>query len=590
MNKAADNIDAKSKSLKDILFEKHYTVGYFQREYKWQRTHIEDLLIDLERSFNSNWEENHTQQDVANYSKYYMGPIVLYTENSEYSIVDGQQRLTSFILLMIYLNKKYDQLLEIKNKYNGYIFSEHYGKESYNMNITERDIILDFLYKGSDFDEIVLKNESCKTLLERYNDIIELFPESLANKKIFPLFCNWLTEKLVFIEILTQTSESAYTIFETMNDRGLNLTQTELLKSFLLSNVNNEARIKELDAIWKNKISILNSIDDDQDFFKAWLRGKYAVSIRTTEKDSENKDFEKIGTRYSSWTQENTKFKDANDSKLLLDIKEPDSFYYFVKSDFSFFCDIYIRLINHEISDEIPEHKFKLINYKGVSPSLSYPLILAPLLKTDNEEIINDKINTVINYLDAFAFYRMILFEPITHSSIRNSIYLKIKEIRNLDYENLVLKLKNEISEYRLKFYNEDYIRYDINSKYILSRLFKNRYPEIEFETIYFQRKKDSYMLYQFLKIDDFETEKNGLQKGLKEKLMLSLCSYTLIPKSKLIEFDNLNFENRLIHLIKSGFILEFDNVYDLPFNNLKNFFITREKKLKESISNLLKV
>ncbi|MBK8874625.1 MAG: hypothetical protein IPN13_12155 [Bacteroidetes bacterium] len=89
-----------------------------------------------------------------------------------------------------------------------------------------------------------------------------------------------------------------------MNDRGLNLTQTELLKSFLLSNVKEENKIKELDQIWKNKISILNSIDDDQDFFKAWLRAKYAVTIRTTEKDSENKDFEKIGTRFSSWTRE----------------------------------------------------------------------------------------------------------------------------------------------------------------------------------------------------------------------------------------------------------------------------------------------
>ena len=221
---------------------------------------------------------------------------------------------------------------------------------------------------------------------------------------------------------------------------------------------------------------------------------------------------------------------------------------------------------------------------------MSYPLILAPLLKTDNEEIINNKINTVINYLDAFGFYRMILLEPITHSSIRNSIYLKIKDIRNLDLENLVYKLKNEIAEYRLKFYNEDYIRYDINSKYILSRLFKHRYPEIDFETIYFQRKKDSFVLYQFLKFDDFETEKQGLQKGLKERLMLSLCSLTLIPKSRLVEFDSLTFEKRLQLLIKSGYILEFENIDDLTSSNIKNFFINREKRLKESISNLLKI
>ena len=217
MNNAANNIDAKSKSLKDILFERHYKVGYFQREYKWKRNHIEDLLIDLERSFNTNWSDTHTQKDVATYDKYYMGPIVLYMDDSEYSIVDGQQRLTSFILLMIFLNHKQKEILKIKDKYKGYIYSEHYGIESYNMNSPERDEMLNFLHNGESFDESILKNESCKTILERYNDISELFPTGLLNDSIFPLFSNWLTEKLVFIEILTQTSESAYSIFETMN-------------------------------------------------------------------------------------------------------------------------------------------------------------------------------------------------------------------------------------------------------------------------------------------------------------------------------------------------------------------------------------
>ncbi|RZJ39902.1 MAG: DUF262 domain-containing protein [Chryseobacterium sp.] len=331
MNNAANNIDAKSKSLKDVLFEKHYKVGYFQREYKWQRNHIEDLLVDLERSFNSNWSDTHTQKDVANYDKYYMGPIVLFLDNSEFSIVDGQQRITSFILLMIFLNHKYFHIMNTKSRYAGYIYSEHYGVESYNMNIPERNDMLNFLYTGENFDESILDNESCQTILDRYNDITELFPTSLLKESVFPLFTNWLTEKLVFIEILTQTSESAYTIFETMNDRGLNLTQTELLKSFLLSNVNDELKIKELDTIWKEKMAILNSLDDDQDFFKAWLRAKYAISIRSSEKDSENKDFEKIGTRFSSWVQENTKFKEKSSSILLLDSKDADTFYFFVK-------------------------------------------------------------------------------------------------------------------------------------------------------------------------------------------------------------------------------------------------------------------
>ena len=51
---AANNIEAKSKSLRDLLKQKRYVVGYFQREYRWQRDNIEDLIVDLERSFFEN--------------------------------------------------------------------------------------------------------------------------------------------------------------------------------------------------------------------------------------------------------------------------------------------------------------------------------------------------------------------------------------------------------------------------------------------------------------------------------------------------------------------------------------------------------
>lgn len=592
MNNAANNIEAKSKSLKDILFERHYKVGYFQREYKWLRNHVEDLIIDLERSFNSNWDSSHAQKEVANYDRYYLGPIVLYQENAEFSIVDGQQRLTSFTLLLIFLNNKFFEILKVKDKFKGYIYSDYFGTESYNMNIDVRIKMLDILFKGKEFNEALLKDESCQTLWDRYNDITELFPPTLLEKDVLPLFANWITEKLVFIEILTQTSESAYTIFETMNDRGLNLTQTELLKSFLLSNVRDEIKIKELDAIWKTKIGALNSIDNDQDFFKAWLRAKFAISIRTTEKGSANEDFEKIGTRFSSWTQENTKTRELSTSKLLLDMRDSDSFYFFVKSDFHFYSDLYLKLRGYELNDSVPEHRFRLLSYKGVSPSLSYPLLLASVQKKDDEETINKKIDIVLRYLDSYGVYRLFLNEPITHSSIRNAIYLKIKDIRNNELDVLLPKLEKEIAEYKVKFLTEPYIKFDASSsKYILSRLYINKFPNNEFENIYFQRRKDSFVLYQFLKVEDFETDKMGLPKGLKDVLTNCLCSYTVVPKQLAIQFDILGIEKRIEKLVKDSLLFDMADLNGIDLKtNLKDFFMKREKKLKESVINLWKI
>ena len=102
--KAANNIEANTRKLMEILFRKKYQVKYFQREYKWEKHHIEDLLVDLERSFLSNYSVDHTRDDIPEYDCYYMGPIVLYKERTANIIVDGQQRLTSFTLLLIYLS------------------------------------------------------------------------------------------------------------------------------------------------------------------------------------------------------------------------------------------------------------------------------------------------------------------------------------------------------------------------------------------------------------------------------------------------------------------------------------------------------
>lgn len=103
MSSIANDITAEKKKLSAMLSEK-YTVDYFQREYKWERRHIEQLLVDLEAAFFSNYEYTHTIANIEDYNCYYLGPIVVSKAGRNRSIVDGQQRLTSITLLLIYLN------------------------------------------------------------------------------------------------------------------------------------------------------------------------------------------------------------------------------------------------------------------------------------------------------------------------------------------------------------------------------------------------------------------------------------------------------------------------------------------------------
>ena len=112
MSTSNNSIQAVNKKLIELLDKQKYQVDPFQREYKWHTEHIEELLVDLERAFMANFDADHTKIDASNYSIYYLGPIVLYEKDGAKHIIDGQQRLTSLTLILIYLNNLQKSILD----------------------------------------------------------------------------------------------------------------------------------------------------------------------------------------------------------------------------------------------------------------------------------------------------------------------------------------------------------------------------------------------------------------------------------------------------------------------------------------------
>ena len=99
-----NEIHADDKTVREVLDKVKYIVDFFQREYRWQRKHVEQLIDDLSTKFLTNYKRSHDRREVRNYERYYLGPIVLSQKKAGKSIIDGQQRLTSITLLLIYLN------------------------------------------------------------------------------------------------------------------------------------------------------------------------------------------------------------------------------------------------------------------------------------------------------------------------------------------------------------------------------------------------------------------------------------------------------------------------------------------------------
>lgn len=440
-----NKIEAHDRTVNEVLDKKKYTIDIFQREYKWERKHIEQLLSDLLSRFFVNYDENHTRKQVENYSRYFLGSIVLSQKGAVRFIIDGQQRLTSITLLLIYLKNL--QKGRQDPPVGDLIFSLKYGEKSYNLQIEERKDCIEALYNGQDYDIRNTKDASVINIVERYNDIQELMSVELDDKSL-PYFIDWLINNVVFVEIITYSDDDAYTIFETMNDRGLNLTPTEMLKGYLLSSVSEEKKKNELNGLWRADIQRLNEIapDTDSEFFKAWLRSKFAETARQRRKGAENEDFEKIGTRFHSWVRDN---------KERMGLKASDDFYSFVKNDFRFYVDFYLTVLKAEANLIPGLENVYYVGKRGFT--FMYPLVMAPVKTTDDEETMAKKVALVSRYLETYIVCRSINYRTLGYDSIRYSMFSLIKEIRNKDVDELaqIFKAKVVNSDEKLSALND---------------------------------------------------------------------------------------------------------------------------------------
>ncbi|WP_026914230.1 DUF262 domain-containing protein [Christiangramia portivictoriae] len=439
MSKIENKIEASDKNINDLLKDKKFFIDYFQREYRWEEKHMVTLVEDLTSAFLKSYDPAHKRSEVANYQSYYLGPVVFsISEDGKNSIIDGQQRITSITLFLIYLNnlqKERESQVQISNL----IFSEKYGEKSFNMTDEDRQEVLKALYEKGEFDTNGVEDETSINISERYQDIDAVFPESLLDEAL-PFFIDWFIGNVVIVKITAYSDENAYTIFETMNDRGMNLTSTEMLKGYVLSRIRDKKRRSEINELWKEKIQQLHEFEANADltFFQAWFRAKYASSMRPTKAGAENQDFELIGTRFHNW------FKDNHEE--LFDLKSSDDFYDFFKKEFVFMANWYMR--NWESMIKLNEkcpHVFYISRW-GIAPSLQDALLLATINPGEQEDESYEKINRVARFIETYTVRRAVNYRKFGASAIRYTFFNIIKAVRNQDLENLNGILLEEVN------------------------------------------------------------------------------------------------------------------------------------------------
>lgn len=248
-----------------------YSVPKFQRDYSWDEEQWEDLWQDINNNNGSPW--------------HYMGYLLLQpvvNDIHQYQIIDGQQRIaTTTIIILAVLNElkalidkgndEADNKKRLDTIHNQYmIFTDKISLQK------QRKLKLNrnndrFFRKLSSLDEPMLRGAKYSDL--RMYDALKFFRKKIKNELVLSgeelaKFVGRLEDRLFFTIIEVKNDLNAYTVFETLNARGVKLSTPDLIKNYLFSQIDKDEDMQdeEIDQLEESWGAILEQLGSDGDF------------------------------------------------------------------------------------------------------------------------------------------------------------------------------------------------------------------------------------------------------------------------------------------------------------------------------------
>ena len=247
--------------------EIEFVIPVYQRNYSWEIEQCEKLLDDIRKLYEDE-RKGH-----------FLGSIVAKSEmdvkrNIKYTIIDGQQRLTSIFLMIKAFLRVYGEKLEILDKF------------------VKRDLeetLADPRNKDNKLRLYPVKNDSSVFEKIMFDKNIEMDKESrmAINFQYFVKYFQDFSkldiieyyaalQKLDIVFMSLEEYDDAQIIFESINSTGLNLTQTDLIRNFLLMAENSETQKKLFENYW-DKFEKILGIEELNEFFKYFTTYKSTV-------------------------------------------------------------------------------------------------------------------------------------------------------------------------------------------------------------------------------------------------------------------------------------------------------------------------
>lgn len=277
-------IDFDQDGIGHFIADNFLKVPSYQRSFAWEVSHVQDLFDDIKNSYPED---------------YFIGTVVVTVTDSDYlEIVDGQQRLATinifFAVIRDLLKKKKD---DVKSKH---IETEYLWKESLRDEDKKQKLVLNNMDNEFYLKRIIENSEkpdstkeSHHRLLQAYDYIKSFIDNKYENEKLDGIFdlVEFIEKKIKIIIVKVSDDVNAFTIFETLNDRGLALSQTDLIKNYLFNKADN--RIDEAQEKWARSTGAVEAAENEEEILQYiryyWSSKNGLVRERELFKDVKNK-------------------------------------------------------------------------------------------------------------------------------------------------------------------------------------------------------------------------------------------------------------------------------------------------------------
>lgn len=264
------NLHISPYTLGDAIKDKRMWVDTYQRHYAWEADHVRDLYEDFEKVIKQGADAEH-----------FLGSVVVEVKNGRVKIVDGQQRIATTMILLAAMRDHFSKMGEkarAEAYQNEFLYSvnvDTLNPESHLiLNTDDHKFFTDRVVLPPDHQQRVIEESKEPSLpshvqivkateiaKEQITKIVKNLPDNEAIERIAK-WKDFILQRSRIIWIVVPDDGTAYSVFETMNDRGLSLSATDLLKNllFALAQEDDSYRAK-IQQHWFSMAGTMNSIE-----------------------------------------------------------------------------------------------------------------------------------------------------------------------------------------------------------------------------------------------------------------------------------------------------------------------------------------